>query len=209
MTISIKGLALGRLQTNCYIVLDEETKAAVIIDPSDESDRILAVVDGYTVREILLTHAHFDHVLASGAVKEATKAPVRVHAADVPQLEHAPQIARMYGIRAADSAKHDHLLNEGDVITVDGIVLETVYTPGHSPGHVVFVMRSEKAVFCGDCVFNSSIGRTDLPGGNYQELMNSIFDKILPIGDDFALLPGHGPTTTIAAEKANNPYLQR
>lgn len=209
MSITIKGLPLGKLQTNCYIVLDDESHEAIIIDPSDEGPRILAAVEGYTVREILLTHAHFDHVLASGPVKEATQAPLRVHSADVAQLDHAPQIASMYGISAPASAKHDKLLQEGDTIVVGTIKLETIYTPGHSPGHVCFILHSEQVVFCGDCIFQGSIGRTDLPGANHAELMQSIAEKILPIGDDFALLPGHGPTTTIGTERQHNPFLQQ
>jgi hydroxyacylglutathione hydrolase len=209
MSITIHQLSLGKLQTNCYVVRDENTHDAIIIDPSDEAPRILAAVEGYTVREILLTHAHFDHVLASGPVKAATNAPLRIHAADVPQLEHAQQIAMVYGISAPEPATHDHTLNEGDIIEVGNITLETIYTPGHSPGHVCFILRSEKAVFCGDCVFQGSIGRTDLPGANGSELMQSIFDKILPIGDDFRLYPGHGPATTIDTERKRNPFLQR
>ncbi|MCQ3930396.1 MAG: MBL fold metallo-hydrolase [Chloroflexi bacterium] len=209
MPIKIHLLPLGALQTNCYIVADTDTHEAVIIDPSDEAPKILEVVqrEGYGVREILATHAHFDHVLASKPVKDATQAPFRLHAADVPQLQHAQQIATMYGITAPESATHDGIVDEGTVIEVGSIRLETYFTPGHSPGHVSYVLRSEQVVFSGDCLFAGGIGRTDLPGGDYPALMHSIFDKLVVLGDEYTVCSGHGPTTTIGEERQSNPFL--
>ncbi len=209
MPIKIHLLPLGALQTNCYVVADTDTHEAVIIDPSDEAPKILEVVqrEGYQVREILATHAHFDHVLASKPVKEATQAPFRLHAADVPQLRHAQQIAAMYGITAPEPATHDGTVDEGTVIEVGAIKLETFFTPGHSPGHVSYVLRSEQVVFSGDCLFAGGIGRTDLPGGDYPTLMYSIFDKLVVLGDEYTVCSGHGPTTTIGEERQSNPFL--
>lgn len=209
MPIKIHMLTLGALQTNCYIVADLESLEAIIIDPADEASKILALIDQqkYTVRHILATHAHFDHILAAKPVKEATGAPFRLHADDVGQLIHLQSIAAMFGINAPEPAEHDGTIDEGDIIEVGAIKLETFFTPGHSPGHVIFVMRSEKVVFGGDCLFAGSIGRTDLPAGDYKTLMTSIFEKMIPLGDDFTVCSGHGPTTTIGEERSSNPFL--
>ncbi len=207
MSISIQSLSLGRLSTNCFVLRDEDSKQAIIIDPADSAPTILAAVEGYVVREILLTHAHFDHVLASKPVKEATGAPLRVHSNDIGQLEHTQQIALMFGMRVPQAATHDILLHEGDIIEVGAIRLETVFTPGHSPGHVIFILHSEKVVFSGDCLFAGDIGRTDFPGSVHNDLVDSILNKILPIGDDYALYVGHGPHTTIGHERQTNPFI--
>lgn len=207
MSITIHSLSLGKLATNCIIIRDEDSKQAIIIDPADSAPDILAAVEGYDVREILLTHAHFDHVLASKPVKEATGAPLRVHENDIPQLEHTQQIAMMFGMRVPNAASHDILLHDGDVIEVGAIRLETIFTPGHSPGHVVFVLHSEKAVINGDCIFAGAIGRTDFPGSVHIDLVNSIVNKILPIGDEYTLYVGHGPHTTIGHERKTNPFI--
>lgn len=208
MSIEIKMLTLGKLATNCFIIIDTDRNEGIIIDPADEADQIMAAVGDVTIREILITHAHFDHVLAAGKIKATTGAPLSLHEADVPQLEHAQQIAMMYGIRAPKPTTHDKLLNEGDVIQVGAIQLDTIFTPGHSPGHVCFVMHNEKKVFSGDCIFQGSIGRTDFPGSDHNTLMQSIFNKIVPLGDDYTLYPGHGGLTTIGSERQYNPFLQ-
>ncbi|MCI0710111.1 MAG: MBL fold metallo-hydrolase, partial [Chloroflexi bacterium] len=135
MPIQIHMLSLGALQTNCFIVGDTDAGEAIVIDPSAEAEKILGVVEqqGYTVREILITHGHFDHVLAAGPVKEATGASLRIHAADAPMLGQAQAIAGMYGLPSPPAACHDSFINPGDVFEVGNIKLETVYTPGHSP----------------------------------------------------------------------------
>lgn len=208
--IKVHMLALGSLQTNCFIVADTQAKAAVVIDPADQVDEIMKVIkdNSYTVHEILATHAHFDHVLASKSLKAQTGAPFKLHAADVPMLQHVQQIAMQFGMQVEEAAAHDGTLDEGDVIEVEGIKLETLFTPGHSPGHISFVLHTEKIVFSGDCVFMGSIGRTDLPGADHRTLIDSITQKILPLGDDFTICPGHGPTTTVGQERRSNPFLQ-
>lgn len=209
MPIKVHMLTLGALQTNCYIVADTDTSEAIVIDPADNAPAILDVIqgEGYTVREILATHAHFDHVLASKPLKEALGVPFRLHADDVGQLRNMQKIATSFGINAPEPATHDGTIDEGDVIEVGAIKLETFFTPGHSPGHVILVMQSEEIVFGGDCLFAGSIGRTDLPGGDHTTLMTSIFEKVLPLGDGFTVCSGHGPTTTIGQERATNPFL--
>lgn len=210
MTMQIHMLTLGPLATNCFIVADPQTLDAVIIDPADEADKILQIIrqENYTVQRILLTHAHFDHVMASKRVKAETKAPLYVHANEIGQLEHMQGIALMFGVHAKEPpAKHDATVDEGDIIEFGTIKLETYFTPGHSPGHVIFVSHDEKIVFGGDCVFRGSIGRTDFPAGNHQELMASIRDKILTLDDDYKLHVGHGPSTTVGRERRQNPFL--
>lgn len=209
MSIKVHMLTLGALQTNCFIVADTKSGDAIIIDPAAEAEKILGVIGqhGYSVRRILATHAHFDHILASHPVQEATGAPFHLHRADVPQLVQMQRLAAAFGITAPPPALHDGTIDEGDVIEVGAIRLETFFTPGHSPGHVIFVMRNEKIALSGDCVFMGGIGRTDLPGGDFDTLMTSIFAKILPLGDDFTLGVGHGPPTTIANERQHNPYI--
>lgn len=211
MSIQVHMLALGALQTNCYIVADVDTKEVLIIDPSDEPQVILGVIqqEGYIVREILATHTHFDHVLAAQPIKTATEAPFRLHAEGVQQLALAQQIAQMYGLPAPEPAEADGFIQEGDVIEYGSIRLETLYTPGHSVGHVAFVLHSEKTVFSGDCLFKGSIGRTDLPGGNFKVLMESIYQKLIPLGDAYTVCSGHGPQTTIGEERLHNPFLAR
>lgn len=209
MSIQVHMLALGALQTNCYIVADTQTREAVIIDPSDEPQAILAVVqqEGYTICEILATHTHFDHVLAAQPVKDATGAPFRLHADGVKQLARSQQIAQMYGLPAPAPAEANSFIAEGDVIEFGSVKLETIYTPGHSVGHVSFVLRSEKVVFSGDCLFRNSIGRTDLPGGDYNTLIATIYQKLVVLGDDYIVYSGHGPQTTIGYERLHNPFL--
>lgn len=211
MSIQVHMLALGALQTNCYIVADVDTKEALIIDPSDEPQVILGVIqqEGYIVREILATHTHFDHVLAAQPIKTATEAPFRLHAEGVQQLALAQQIAQMYGLPAPEPAEPDGFIQEGDVIEYGSIRLETLYTPGHSVGHVAFALHSEKTVFSGDCLFRGSIGRTDLPGANFKVLMESITQKLIPLGDMYTVCSGHGPQTTIGEERLHNPFLVR
>lgn len=209
MSIQVHMLALGALQTNCYVVADTDTREAVIIDPSDEPHAILTLVQskGYTVREILATHTHFDHVLAAQPLKDNLGAPFRIHAEGVQQLARSQQIALMYGLSAPEPAEADSFITEGEIIDYGTIRLETVYTPGHSVGHISFVLRSEKVVFSGDCLFQGSIGRTDLPGGDYNTLIASIYQKLIVLGDDYIVYSGHGPQTTIGYERLHNPFL--
>jgi len=210
MSIKIDMLTLGLVQTNCYILGDEDTREAVVIDPSDNAPEILSVIrrEGWTVREILATHTHFDHVLAAGDLKAATSAPFRIHRADLPQLQALPQITQAFtGQSVQPAPAPDGFVTEGDTITVGSIRLDVLFTPGHSPGHVSYVLYSDAVVFSGDCLFLGSIGRTDLPGGDYNVLMKSIFGKLLPLGDEYTVAAGHMQTTTIGRERMSNPFL--
>jgi hydroxyacylglutathione hydrolase len=211
MTIEIKILTLGIVATNAYIVGDTETKEALIIDPVDNAPLLFktAQESGWTIKLILATHGHFDHVLASKELKALTEAPFYIHSEDVFWLEQMPQQGIMFtGHPFPEAAQPDRLLTtESETIELGAIKLETIFTPGHAPGHISFYIRNHKVVFSGDCLFAGSIGRTDLPRADYQTLMESIFDKLLPLGDDIHVLPGHNEPTTIGKERLSNPFL--
>ncbi|MBI5666577.1 MAG: MBL fold metallo-hydrolase [Chloroflexi bacterium] len=211
MTIEIKQLTLGIAATHSYIVGDTNTREALVIDPVDNAPLLLqtAQAAGWTIRLILATHAHFDHVLASRELKELTSAPFYIHAEAAPMLATLPQQGVLFtGRPFPEAAAPDRLLTtEPETITLGAIALETLYTPGHAPGHVAFYFRDGNLVFSGDCLFAGSIGRTDLPGGDYDLLMRSIFEKLLPLGDNVQVLPGHMELTTIGQERATNPFI--
>lgn len=211
MTIEIRMATLGIAQTNTYVIGDTETNSAIVIDPVDDAEFIhsIAIDEGWTIRLILATHGHFDHVLASKELKERTSAPFWIHQADLPLLQMLPlQGKRFYNHEFPEAAEPDKLLtDELETITIGNIVLETMFTPGHAPGHVAFYLRSHSAVFSGDCLFAGSIGRTDLPGGNHEQLIQSIMTKLIPLGDETHVLSGHGPATTIGRERVTNPFL--
>lgn len=211
MTIEIKMLTLGMVATNAYVVGDTETKQAIVIDPVDDAELLLETAQeaGWEIKLILATHGHFDHVLASKALKELTNAPFYIHGADVPLLENLPQTGLRFGGKLfPQAAIPDRLLtDEQETIEVGTIKLETLFTPGHAPGHIAYYMREHNIVFSGDCLFAGSIGRTDLPGGNYEQLMQSIVTKLLTLGDDVRVLPGHMQPTTIGDERRTNPFI--
>ena len=210
MSIQTIKLTLGPVATNCYIVGDTDTGDAIIIDPVDSASTILqAVADqGWTVREILATHGHFDHVMASAEVKAATGAPFRFHEKDLPLVQNMPRAVQAWlGIDVPPAAEPDGFVQEGDTITVGAIQLDVLFTPGHAPGHVSYVMHSEKTVFSGDVLFRDSIGRTDLPEANYDTLMESIVTQLLPLGDEYRVMPGHMENTTIGFERQHNRFV--
>lgn len=211
MTIEIKRLTLGMVATNAYIVGDTETKNALVIDPVDEADTLYQAAQGagWSIKLILATHAHFDHVLASRALKEQTGAPFYIHEECVPWLEILPQQGQMFGMGAfPEAAIPDRLLTAvSETITLDGITLETRYTPGHAVGHLAFYLREQGVVFSGDALFAGSVGRTDLPGADYEVLMRSIVEQLIPLGDAVRVLPGHMGETTIGRERKTNPFL--
>ncbi|NLX11993.1 MAG: MBL fold metallo-hydrolase [Chloroflexi bacterium] len=210
MSLTIYKMTLGPVSTNCYIVGDDATGDAVVIDPADRAELIhhTAQEAGWTIREILVTHAHFDHVMAVDDLKALTGAPFRLHQLDLPLLHNMPRYVQMWmGMDVPPAGEPDRFVQEGDTITVGPITLDVLFTPGHAPGHVSYVLRSEQAVFCGDVLFRDAVGRTDLPGSDADTLMESITRKLLPLGDDFAVLPGHGANTTIGEERASNPFI--
>jgi glyoxylase-like metal-dependent hydrolase (beta-lactamase superfamily II) len=211
MSIEIKMLTLGMVSTNAYIVGDTETKEALVIDPVDNAPALKKVADeaGWEIKLILATHAHFDHVLASKELKELSNAPFWIHEDCVPMLETLSIQGKLFGLgQFPEAAKVDRLLSsESEILKLGAIKLETLYTPGHAPGHLSFYMRDHKIVFSGDTLFFSSIGRTDLPGGDHELLLKSIHEQLLTLDDDVRVLPGHMQQTTIGIEREHNPFL--
>lgn len=203
----VEKLEVGVFAENCYIVGCEQTGEGVVLDPGDEIDRILARVESLSlqIQEVWLTHAHLDHVKELKALQARLPVPVRMHREDEFLLQAMPAQAAAFGLATSGVPRVDAYVEEGDVLHVGKLRFEVLHTPGHSPGSVTYVTSG--AAFVGDVLFAGSIGRTDLPGGDYQVLMRSITEKLLPLGDATEVFPGHGPTTTIGQERTTNPFL--
>jgi hydroxyacylglutathione hydrolase len=205
----IVTLPVGIIQTNCYVAGCEETKEGLIIDPGGNPERILTAVKrhGLTIRYVLNTHAHFDHTDGNRAVVEATGAALAIHPLDRPLLE-AGGGGAWFGMGTLAGPSPTVELNAGDQLTVGKLCFEVLHTPGHTPGHVCFYERNEGVVFDGDVLFYQGVGRTDLPGGNWPQLMDSIQRVLFALPDGTIVYPGHGPATTIGEEKHLNPWLR-
>jgi hydroxyacylglutathione hydrolase len=205
----VVGLVVGPIQTNCYIVGCEETREGAIIDPGGHPKRILAEVErqGLKIKYVLNTHAHFDHTDANGAIVKATGAVLALHAADRPLLADSGGAA-MFGLDADPSPLPELDLHDGDELAIGQVRLHVLHTPGHTPGHVSFYEAKEGVVFDGDVLFYRGVGRVDLPGGSWQQLMDSIQRVLLALPDDTVVYSGHGPATTIGEEKRLNPWLR-
>ena len=204
----IEKLELGSYASNCYLVWDESSKEGIIIDPGAEADRILQRVEdlGLEVEFIVLTHAHIDHVGALKEVKEATDAEAAIHADDAESLQKRNPRGEVFGLSLQPPPLPDRLLKDGDSIDVGDMHFLVLHTPGHTPGGICLLR--ERVVFTGDTLFNSSIGRFDMPGGSYSALMNGIYTKLMVLPDDTVVYPGHGPETTIGTERQGNPFLR-
>ncbi|MBF9233308.1 MBL fold metallo-hydrolase [Microvirga alba] len=197
-------------QQNCTLLWSEKTKKGVVIDPGGDLDRIRQAIaeSGVTVEKILLTHGHIDHAAGAADLKEELGVPVEgPHEADRFLLDRLPETGRMYGIEGARAVTPDRWLNDGDTVTVGEVTLDVLHCPGHSPGSVAFVSPSQRVAIVGDVLFQGSVGRVDLPGGDGKALIRSIKDKLLPLGDDVAFICGHGPMSTIGDERRTNPFL--
>ncbi len=204
----VKKLEVGPIMANCYILGCEKTKEAVIIDPGDDSDRILmALADkNLKVKYIINTHGHFDHVGANKKMKEVTKASIMIHVEDEPMLAQLDSAAASFGLSAENSPGADKHLEDGDEISFGEITLKVIHTPGHSRGGVCLYTKGY--LFVGDTLFAGSIGRTDLPGGDYNTLISNIKKKLFVLPGETVVYTGHGPETTLAREKESNPFLR-
>lgn len=209
MTLRVLQLPLGPLQTNSYILACTVTNQAAVIDPSWDGQAILARVnkEGWTVSHILLTHAHFDHVGALAELKRLTGAPIYLHREATEMLERSPAAAALWGFTLDMPPKPDYFLVDGQTLQVGELEVEVLFTPGHAPGHVCFYLPAHNALFDGDVLFQGSIGRTDLPGGDYELLLINIHERLMVLPDETVVLSGHGPTTTIGYERRTNPFL--
>ena len=203
----IKKLAVGPIMANCFIVGCRQTHEAAVIDPGDEADRILlALAEAkLTVKQIINTHGHLDHVGANKRMKAATGAPILIHAQDAPMLKMLARSAAAWGMSAEDSPAPDRLIEEGDVIEVGAIRFQVIHTPGHTLGGVALL--ADGCLFVGDTLFAGSVGRTDFPGGDFDVLKSSIQKKLLKLDDTVKVFTGHGPETTIGEEKRHNPFV--
>jgi len=203
----IKKLAVGPIMANCFIVGCNETHEAAVIDPGDEADRILLALAQakLTVKQIINTHGHFDHVGANKRMKAATGAPILIHALDAPMLSMLSRSAAAWGMSAEDSPSPDRTIDEGDEIRVGLLRLQVIHTPGHTPGGVSLI--ADGCAFVGDTLFAGSVGRTDFPGGDFDTLKSSIQKKLFALGDEVRVFTGHGPETTIGEEKRYNPFV--
>jgi hydroxyacylglutathione hydrolase len=201
-------LSVGPIQTNCYVVGCEETLEGMVIDPGGHPKRILEAVEerGLTVKYIVNTHAHFDHMAANRALVEATGAPLVMHPDEVPVLKMGGG-ARWFGFFADSSPEPDMLVRGGDTLQVGQLTFQVMHTPGHSPGHILLYQADAGVLFDGDMLFQQGIGRSDMPGGNHATLIQNIREKILTLPDETVVYPGHGPATTVGEEKRSNPWL--
>jgi glyoxylase-like metal-dependent hydrolase (beta-lactamase superfamily II) len=207
--LEIRTYPLGPIQTNCYLILNDN-RECLVIDPGEEGDRIIAEIEKLNVKPfaILLTHAHFDHIGAVDQVRIHFSIPVHIHEAEQEWLGN-PDLngsSRYPGLPLVKNKAADHFLREGEM-KIGSFQLEVRHTPGHSPGSVSFIFNDAQIAIVGDTLFREGIGRTDLPGGDTKTLLQSIHEKLLTLHDEFVIFPGHGPSTTPEEEKDANPFL--
>ena len=212
--ISIHYFTFNGFQENTYILFDE-TKECVIIDPGCYSNEEEQELDKFITEnelipiKLLNTHCHIDHVLGNSFVASKYNIGLEIHENDLPTLHATPEYGHTFGFNIDKSPEPTTLLKDGDVIKFGNSELNVLYAPGHSAGHIIFVAQEEKFVINGDVLFQGSIGRTDLPGGDYNTLIESIKTKLLTLDDDFTVYSGHGPSTTIGFERSQNPFLNQ
>ena len=210
MPIKIKSLTLGPFATNAYLVADSATNNAILIDPVDDAPAILAAAEdeGWAIKLMIATHAHLDHVLASAEIKQQLQIPFLIREDCAALLAEIPLQGLYFGLgQLPEAAKPDRLLKDNDIVELDSIRLHSLYTPGHAPGHLSFYLADHKILFSGDSLFAGSIGRTDLPGGDHDLLMQSIFERLMTLDNDVRVLPGHMGATTIGRERLTNPFI--
>ncbi|MBH25138.1 MAG: hypothetical protein CMH57_11915 [Myxococcales bacterium] len=209
--LRIRTAPLGAFATNCYVIACDHTGHGAIVDCSAEPTRIRAMIDALdpapTIRLLLQTHAHIDHVVALPDLKALTDAPIHLHRDDMPLYEAAPMQSRMFGIPLAPLPPPDVFLKDGDTVTLGDLTARVLLTPGHTPGSICFYFQEQSVIFSGDVLFAGSIGRTDLPGGHFPTMRQSLDRLTSELPDDTLVLSGHGPPTTIGQEKRTNPFL--
>ena len=206
--LMVRGIVVGVFAENCWIIGSRRTREGIVIDPGDQPEEILALAKdmGLNVKLIANSHAHIDHILGVRGVQEATGAQFLMHPGELELARgSAKMAARFTGREAEPPPEPDHLLSDGDAVEVDGLKLQVIHTPGHTQGSLSFY--TEGMLFSGDTLFRGSIGRTDLPGGDYAQEMASIVDKLLTLPDDTVVLPGHMEETRIGHERQANPFV--
>ena len=203
-------LTVGPLHCNCSILGDETSLEAIVVDPGDDIPRILSVLDKHnlTVKQIVITHAHIDHIAGAQRLKRVTGAPILYNENDLPLVEMMGTQASWLGILTPEVPPPDDTLDDGKRIAIIGLTGSILHTPGHTQGSVCLYLPDQTLLLAGDTLFAGSVGRTDLPGGDTTQLIASIHDRLLTLPDDVTVIPGHGPRTSIGAERDSNPFLQ-
>jgi hydroxyacylglutathione hydrolase len=208
--MQLRIIPVTPLQQNCSLIWDTATKHAAFVDPGGDADTLLGALThfGLTLKRIWLTHGHLDHAGAAAALRERTGVAVEgPHKDDQFWLDQIEESSRHYGIVGGRNVTPDRYLEDGDVLELEGVKFDVSHTPGHTPGHVVIHNKRAKIAFVGDVLFAGSIGRTDFPRGNHEQLIHSICEKLWPLGDDVTFIPGHGPTSTFGVERRTNPFV--
>ena len=206
----LETFPVGPLQCNCTILGDEETREAIIVDPGDEITRIHRRLTelGLKLKQIIITHAHIDHVGGALKLKALTGAPIYLNEADLPLLEMMSAQAAWLGIETPETAPPDEGLVDGRQVGLPSYPAQVIHTPGHTQGSVCLHFAPMRMVLAGDTLFAGSIGRTDLPGGNFEQIIDSIQSRLLGLPEETRVIPGHGPATTIGSERRSNPFLK-
>ncbi len=210
MSIKVTIVPVTAYQQNCSVIKCEASGKAAIVDPGGDVEHILEAAEsmGAEVEKIILTHGHMDHVAAADVLRQRLKVPIEgPHREDAFWLQKLPEWCDMAGFPRAESFVPDRWLDEGEQVTVGEQVLDVLHCPGHTPGHVVFFHPQLKLAWVGDVLFQGSIGRTDFPRGNHNELIASIRNKLFPLGDEVTFIPGHGPNSTFGQERKTNPFV--
>jgi len=204
----IRTFPVGPLQCNCSIIGDRLSSKALVVDPGGDAERILGLLNelNLTVVGIIHTHAHLDHILASGVIKEATGAPIYLHEGDKFLWDMVGQQCVMFGVPPVTLPEPDHFMEDDQALNCCGGV--AIHTPGHTPGSISFWFEEYKTLIAGDTLFQGSIGRTDLPGGNFDQIITSIKERIYTLDDDAIVVTGHGPNTAIGSEKTGNSFVR-
>ena len=204
-------LPVGPLQCNCSIIGDETSREAMVIDPGDDIADVLALIqkNKLTVKQIVITHAHIDHVGGAMKLRAATGAPILLNQSDYALLKMLDLQAAWLGMRPPGAVEIDRSIGELDKVQAGSLIADVMHTPGHTEGSVCLYFPAQQKLIAGDTLFAGSIGRTDLPGGSFDKIISSLHDKLLALPDETVVVPGHGPLTTIGEERESNPFLQK
>ena len=206
-----KIIPVGPLQCNCSIIGDEQTHEAMVIDPGDQIEEILGILESENLKlkQIVITHAHIDHVGGAMKLKAATGAPILMNQNDLALLKMLDLQAAWIGMRSPGTVQIDEPVSEGKILRIGNIGGSVLETPGHTEGSICLHFPQQEMLIAGDTLFSGSIGRTDLPGGSYEKILRSLHNQLLALPDETEVVPGHGPTTTIGRERQSNPFLQK